>query len=788
MLAIGKLSTFALLSTTALSTLVSASVTAQQSNEEELSLQEIIVTASRRSERIQDIPYNISAVSGSDIEAANILDSAELLRSVAGVGVIERGSRNAGTLNSVRIRGLNVDGSANGDFATSAAATVSSYVNDTPLFANLVLTDLERVEVLRGPQGTLYGSGALGGTVRYITRKPEFDDFSGQVNASLSSVKGSSSVGWQGNMILNVPVSDTLALRFAGTRQDFPGLTDYVNVYNLDANGVPVAPDNILDPTQSTRTVEDADTYDAWFGRASLRWKPSDTVDIVATYLRQSDNSGGRRAQTNGVDGFGEEYGKYEVGSVQLEPAESDTEMASLEATIDLGFATLTSSTSYYDTSGSSTSENTGFYAQNGWLAFYYNFARPIARADRTYSDKSFVEEIRLVSELDGPVQYTLGLYYQDQDRVITQQSFLPGAGDYIDALFGFDLGTDPLDQDFDYRLTENYIQKAIFGEITYSLTEKLDVTVGGRYFDNDGESVTFMALPFYAGVFPDLTTDPVENSESKLLLKANATYQFNDEHLVYATWSQGFRRGGANGVPLTGFFQEDPAWLSYRSDRVDNYELGFKGATDSLRYTFSLYYVDWSNPQLNTSTTNWAFFAVSNGDSAKTKGVELEINGSLTDSLNYTIGYAFADADLSSDFLDPLGNVIAADGARLPGSPRHMFNVAFDHTYDVSDTMQLITRIDGYAQTSTRNAISSNQRFDQTLSGFSVWNASATLVFDTFDVTLWVKNAFNVEGVTAVFKEEFMGTLPGSGYFGSGAKDQITLPRTFGLSATYRF
>jgi len=116
------------------------------------------------------------------------------------------------------------------------------------------------------------------------------------------------------------------------------------------------------------------------------------------------------------------------------------------------------------------------------------------------------------------------------------------------------------------------------------------------------------------------------------------------------------------------------------------------------------------------------------------------------------------------------------------------MFNFAVDHTYQMTDNMQLISRVDGYVQSSTRNAIGSNPRFDQTLDGFSVWNASASLVWDKMDVTLWVKNIFNVEGVSAVFKEEFMGTLPSAGYFGSGAKDQITLPRTFGLSANIRF
>lgn len=788
MSAIGKLSTLTLMSSTALTGLLAMPVLAQDAETGgDITLEEIVVTASRRAERIQDIPYNISAVSGARIEDAKMLDSAELLRSVSGVAIVDRGPRNAGAVNSIRIRGLNVDGSALGDYATSAAATVSTYINDTPMFANMLIKDLERVEVLRGPQGTLYGSGALGGTVRYITQKPQFDEFSGKVSGSLSSVKGSESMGWAGDIVLNAPLGDTLAFRFAGTRMDYPGVTDYVNVYELDANGIPAAPNGVLDDAASYTSVEDADTYDVWFGRASLRWQPSDKVDLTATYTRQSDNMGGRRAQTVGKDGFGNEYEKYEVGSIQLEPAESDVEMGSLEATFDLGFATLTSSTSYYDHEGESISENTGFYAQNGWLAWYYNFPRPMATAARTYEDKAFIEEVRLVSNSDGPLQYVVGLYYQDQDRQATQESYLYGANAYVDELFGFDVPWITGDQDFHYVLDETFKQKAVYGELTYSLSDKVDVTVGGRYFKNTSRSDTFMALPFWTDLFPELTST-FENEEDKMLFKANVTYHLDDDNLIYGTWSQGYRRGGANGVPTSGYYAENEAWLTYEADTVDNFELGIKGTKGNTRYTVSAFYVDWSDPQLNTSTPAWGFFAVQNGSKASTKGIELELDGYLSEGLHYTVGYAYADAKLGDDFFSPTGALIAADGARLPGAPKHMFNVALDHRYELSESMTLVSRIDGYVQSSTRNAIGTSAKFDRTLPAYGIWNGSLSLVYGNMDFTLWVKNMFNAEGVSAVFKKQYMGTRPSEGYYGNGSKEQIALPRTFGLSATYRF
>src|SRR3546814_2875 len=147
------------------------------------------------SDLILAVPYNISAVSGEAIEQQNILDTAELMRGVAGVAVVDRGARNSSVVSGIRIRGLNVDSAALGDYAVSASSTVATYVDKTPLFANFLLSDIDRVEVLRGPQGTLYGSGALGGAVRFLLRQPELDTWGGRVSLSASSVEDSGGIG-----------------------------------------------------------------------------------------------------------------------------------------------------------------------------------------------------------------------------------------------------------------------------------------------------------------------------------------------------------------------------------------------------------------------------------------------------------------------------------------------------------------------------------------------------------------------------------------------------------------
>ena len=158
--------------------------------EDSVLMEEVIVTATRRESTIVEIPYNISAVTGDFIDSGKIMTTGELLRGVPGANVIDFGARNSGNVNAIRIRGLAIDSSINMDVALSAVPPVSTYINETPVYANLVLKDLERVEVLRGPQGTLYGSGSLGGTVRYITRRPVLDSFEGRVEGSVSSNRG----------------------------------------------------------------------------------------------------------------------------------------------------------------------------------------------------------------------------------------------------------------------------------------------------------------------------------------------------------------------------------------------------------------------------------------------------------------------------------------------------------------------------------------------------------------------------------------------------------------------
>lgn len=790
----GKFTTLALMSTTALTAFATNAI-AQDAEENANELDVITVTATRRDANMQDIPYNISAKSGAEIERNVMLDAPELIRSLPGIAVSDRGPRNAAAFNTFRIRGLNVDGSAAGDVPASSAPTVATYINDTPIFANMLLKDMERVEVLRGPQGTLYGSGALGGAVRFITQKPQLGEFGGYVNGTTSATKGSGGINWSGDLVLNVPVGDTFAFRAVASRTDNAGIIDYVNVYDLDANGAPVVPGNILDTDASFSNVKDADTSEINFFRLSALWQMSENVDVNLMYSRQDDEIGSRRATAEGfLDGLGNTYGEYTSGSVQLEPAESNVDLFAAEVNVDMGFATLTSSTSYYEVDGFAVSENTGFYSQKNWLGgLYYNSPRPLARADRSYDNSAFVQEIRMVSNSEGPLNWIVGGYYQDEDRNVGQTSTLAGYRNWTLEAQGWmseGFGHDENDNDFIYRDAAKVKETAIFGEVTYDVTEQIHITGGMRWFDSEVGSDAEVQLPFWdslASWAPAVTV--TESGKKDVLFKGNVSFDVNDDTMLYGTISEGYRRGGASAVPTQGNFAEDPVWLSYGSDSVVNYEVGVKGETDNLRYTASLFYVDWTDPQINTSTTNWGFFTVANGDKASTKGVELEVQGRLTPEIGYSFGYAYVDAKLDTDFNAPTGALIAAEGNILPGVPKHMLNFNIDYTKYITDDIEMTLRLGGYVQSSTQNYIdNTHDWYGHEHKGFSIWNTSATFTKDDISLTIFAKNIFNEAGSTALFSEDYMGTDASQNYLGSGAKREITLPRTIGAAVRYNF
>lgn len=766
-------------------------------------LEEIVVTATRRSTSTVDVPFNISAVSGAQIEAQNLSNPVDLLRTVPGVSVVDRGIRNAGVVNNVRIRGINVDAATLGDYVVAGAAAVSSYVNDTPIFANFQLQDVDRVEVLRGPQGTLYGRGSLGGTVRYLLREPVLNETSGNVEGGVSSTTGSSGMNWTTGGTLNFPLGDTAAMRFNYSHLDDAGVVDYPNLYVLDANGIPVAPNGVLDPAAQYTSKKDADWAKIDYMRLATTWKLTDAAKLVFSVVHQTDNTGGRRQITapgTANNATGGVYGDYEQGAVMLEPSARKVSVVSLEGTFDLGFASLTSSSSYTDHTGTSTNDNSGLYAK-GWPFLYDYYPRLMAQKYRDYSDRSVAQELRLVSNTKGSVDYIAGLYFEREQLHSGETDWVRGFSQWFaaqDAVTpGFGSYYDPVaptsDRDFLYSRGEQFTEKAAFGELTFHVTSDFQITGGARWFQDKDSNQVYIApdLPTRVGlsspVTPDTTTD-------KTIFKLNSSYRVTPHENVYFTASQGYRRGGVNDIPTTGYIGENPAWLEFKPDTLNNYELGIKGAHDNFSFNASLFVIDWKDVQLNTATGYWGYYVTWNAGKARSQGIELEFRGKLTSKLSYGLGYAYTDAKLTQNVFVPGHLVtdpwvqIASDGSRLPAAPTSVVNATLDYTIPLASGHTLVPHVDAYYQSGTLNRLARTPSASIPLDGYTLVNASLALNANKWSFVLQMRNVGNSKAISGVFTEAQFGSAPADGFAGNTSRELITTPRTIGLIAKYRF
>lgn len=773
-------------------------------NSNATNLGEVIVTARLRAEAASKVPYNITAVSGKDIEQQNLETPNEFLRTVAGVSVVDRGPRNAGQLDNARIRGINVDPTGLGDYATASVSPLSTYINDTPVFASLLLKDLQRVEVLRGPQATLYGSGSLGGTVRYIQNEPSLAGFSGSVKSTQTYTANADMIGWNGDITLNIPLGRTLAFRGTASRLYDPGFIDYPNLYNLDANGIqPVLPPGQNAPTPADfhkgRDVNDQRT---WYLHGALLWQPNDQLKLVANATYQTDRVGGRQAISEGTNGFGVPYGRYDNGAVVKEPSARHVNVDSLEATYDFGFATLTSSSSYFDSQGNSVTDNTGFYGHlipgfpPGFLYYFTYYTPqllPLTLFINSYADRGFVQEARLVST-PKPGQrfdYVIGVFFEDEDRAAMSQNITPGFAQTYYAEPGAIPGFVAGNQTFFYHRTERYREIAGFGELTWHITDRLDLTGGLRYFHDSDRANALIGGGSLTrnNVFAGNNT---QLSEDKPLGKVNLSYKLDPSDLVYGTVAEGYRRGGSNAIPIVGPQREDASYLNYGPDTTVDYEVGVKGRHFGITYSIDGYYIDWRNVQVNVATPTFGYYAVVNGKSATSKGMEAELSGHF-DAFTWSLGYALTDARLTADIIKA-GNINTGKpaveglaGTPLPGVPYSSVTVSLARTDRLSPDVTWTNQVSGFYQSTTYNAVTPGVQYLK-MDPFSLWSISSTIDWRNLEVTLFLKNVFNAKGVSGVFSQAYSGSDLAANYYGNDSRDTIVVPRTVGLALGYKF
>ena len=763
--------------------------------DEETTLEEIVVTASRRGESVLNVPYNITAVTGDQLETLGVNDTSALIRMVPGLNTFDEGPRTSGNRNNLSIRGLNASTLGNeDDNPRIGQATVSTYVGETPVFFPLKLVDLERVEVLRGPQGTLYGSGSVGGTVRYIPKKPEFESFGFTANIESSVTHEADKLGYEGYVTLNAPMGDTAAFRVSAGYERIPGFIDAVFLARhtgtpRDPGAVILEnPDDILgSPPAIADAEDDVNDGEVTFTRASLRFAPSDRVEVNLGYHYQ-ESSADSRYEDNPEYGSG---GDYKIYKYFTDPQDNELNLVSADVEIDLGFARLTSATGYSDIDVFGVSESSGFLRTN-IPEYYFGFPRIIAPIIREQSNDTFTQEIRLVSQGDGRLEWVAGAFYLKNDLDFDLHQPMPGINDYVNA----HLGLSPPQNFTDLLATggtyQEFTDLAAFGELSWNITDAWQATLGARVFSQELDGESGIPLPFASRTFEwsyygTATNDfllgglnPTENDSDDAVFKFNTSYAINQDTLAFFTYSQGFRSGGANQLPEIDPFGNDySAILRFDSDDADNFEIGVKGTWNSrVSYTATLYYVDWQNFQ-TTLFSPFGIAFVDNIAGAESTGVELELNGNLSDQASFSFSYSYINAETSEDFEQQSGvpETTVESGTTLPGAAKHQLFASVQFAYPLGRS-NLLFHADVAYRGKTNSAfrdqpLMATENFVP-LDDFIVWNASVTWAWENFRTALFAENLSNERATTIV-------SSPNS----FGEKDQgygVIRPRTIGL------
>jgi outer membrane receptor protein involved in Fe transport len=739
-------------------------------------LDEIVVTANRREQTLEAVPYSLSVVSAEQLEQANVTDMSSLADTIPGLSMFNDGARFAGAVAPI-IRGINATAEPTRGFRTFEQNPVGTYIGNSPIDGYFQLDDLKQVEVLRGPQGTLYGAGALGGALRLIPNDPDLSATAGSFEAGGARLDHSSGTGYTLKAMANVPLADTLAFRVSAKYAYQPG---FINVYGLldrtnsSLTGIPLSadPGNPSSPgIYSSRS--DWNFQKTFTGRASALWKPSDTVSVELAFLHSNLRGDGgpvvNPTFTGGVSPLDPlttlpPGGHYQEFSQINQPYTRFTNLSSLDTSYNIGFATLSSTSSYYTTAGSALQDNTYDLAgldQGGYLPYYAGVpTNPRFVYDQLFTDQAhtFTEEVRLVSNSnpDNLFDYVVGVFYEKQERVGAWTIAIPGSPEYASTQNSA-IVVGPNDENFQQIDTQRFQDKSVFGELTYHFLTHGQITFGARHFSQqftDAQSYD----DFTFGTF--LPATPHNSPASKTVGKVDPSYEYAKDQYVYALWSQGFRRGGANSVPLSGPFQESPLLSSYQPDKTNNYETGLKGRFDNgLTYSVDVFYINWDKPQISSSLPS-GNLAVYNANSAVSKGFEFETSGPLVlQGLGYSVGFSYADAKLNSDFSLPADNgagvivpglLSGKSGQQMPGSPKTSVGAALLYGTPIAQDYDLKLSLNGVYRSAVKMQLAPTlgSTTVQQSSSYGILNASATLNHKPWHVTGYVSNLLDKQEI----------------------------------------
>ena len=707
-------------------------------------LQSVVISAQKRKESASKVPASVSVIGAQQLENQHVTQLSDLNGYLPGVQ-IENGGTPGQT--AVKIRGIGNLG---------PGPVVGTYLDDTPVGpsnniqkgAGLVLDmlpyDIARVEVLRGPQGTLYGASAMGGLLKYVTIDPDLKTLEGRIGGGISSVKGGKGTGWDLHAGVNIPlIKDTLALRASLASNHTPG---WVGNAVTGARGV--------------------NHSEQQGGRLALLWQASPDVNLKLSAIKQKIDAHDNSQITLDTNRQAV-YGDYRNNKLFGEPFERDVNYYSATVNWDLHWADFISATSYSKESSSAPTDITrefgvAFPALGKMLGL--TVAAGKSAFPREIDSKKWTQEFRLASKQGGKLEWLAGAFYTREDGTQMQRGTAQTmAGATIPVL-------DPLLQ---VELPSSYKEASLFGNLGYKFTERFDVTAGLRYAKNrqrfqqivDPRSV--LAL---IGAIPN-TAPPSTSSEGVTTYMLSPRYLLSADSMLYARVATGYRPGGPNialpGVPP-----------SVQSDSLINYEVGVKSLFLNRRASVELaaYQIDWKDIQIST-TTDQGLSYLANAGKAQSRGLELSSQYKATQDwrLGFVLGYTAAY--LSED----APTLRARKGDRLPGTPRWNAALTSDYHFSLPDGWAGHTG-GGYSWIGERHSAVNPAR-SLTLSSFGTLNLNADASKGPWTVRLYGKNLANNQKLSMI--TPITNALSGKVSQYSANRPQ---PRTIGMEVDMQF
>jgi iron complex outermembrane recepter protein len=804
-----QLGTVTTLTAAVLTALYGESTVAATAPLDENALEEVVVTATRRAVSAQDLPISITAVTGASLDQAGINDISGLAHSMAGVTVTDKGPFGGVNGATLIIRGLNSEATGGQvALATPIVPPVATYVDDTALFVNLRLQDLDHVEILRGPQGTLYGSGSLGGTIRFVQNAPDPQAFDAKVEAGLSKTDHTHATNQDISGMLNLPLSDTLAVRLNASWTDEAGFINQPNLYALDSSGAPISqqPGNLLSPPV-TYSKDGTNSYGYRTARIATLWKPSDEFKAQLSYHYQVSTA-------NGFPYAAPAYGVEALSSTDHTQATTydKVDLFSLTLEGDLGFATLTSNSSYAHHNNQSSSDLTNLYSFFPFYPAYYGAnPRVLVTGHDELDDKPWAEELRLASKNGGTFDWVGGLFFKNETTIIDEHEFYPGYSDYFNAcvpVYGVGDGVNPSqcglgeaytpgptqsvdniplikDQAYIGDFETHFKDMAAFGELTAHVTSDWSVTGGTRVFKQTLSQSQQTGLLFDALIPPPapIANASLSDSWRKALWKFNTAYQLDKTNLVYATWSQGFRRGSVNALPpseLGGSYITDPRLYKVEPDKADNYEIGAKGTIDNrFRYSAAIYDIQWHNVQEGAQLTPLVLPAGINVGNAFSRGFETELYLRFTDHFSGQLEYTYDQTKLTSYSAVALVGLSVPPppaGGPLPGTPKTSLAVGLEYGHIELAGGEMLYAINAHYQSVVLPALSATI---PPVAGYTMVDARASYTLSHWMGTVYVDNLTNTVGINSYSDPT---------NYGSNYEAIVSRPRTIGFTVGYSF